>query len=575
MLDDLECYDLCRLIFEKCNKLLGQLEFNPDNWLKPLERWMKVVSDFNTLMRIVTDNPDSFAECIKAYFEELATLCNTQLSHMMNQTPFPAVTDKRFQGEAWQQPVFAIMSQHHLLIQKHLTLFWDSIAGTNGPLVKRAQFFVQNFLDAVSPDNFLLTNPDILAQTIESNGKNLLRGLNNLLDDIDSRSARLMMSMTDRSAFKVGHNIAVTPGKIVYRNELIELIQYSPQTPTVKAVPLLIIPPWINKYYILDLSSDNSLVRWLVSQGITVFMISWRNPDKTYADIGLTEYVRLGPLAAIGAIQTQLQVPSVSALGFCIGGTLLTLLLAYNKANQNHSVRSATFLASMIDFSEPGDLGVFMHEEQVTMLEKHMQQQGYLEGEWMASAFNALRAKELIWAFFIKHYLQGQAPVAFDLLYWNSDSTNMPFKMQSEYMRWMYLNNDLVKPDKIKIHETLIDVRRIDLPAFFVSTQKDHIAPWRSTYQGFQLLTGKKRFLLGGSGHIAGIVIPPGKDKYGYYTSRTYPKDPEQWLAGACYSPGSWWPEWLQWLKQHSGRVVKAKLPLQPLADAPGSYVQA
>ena len=574
MSEDLERYNLCRDILEKCIQLVAQLEFNPDHLLKSLEKWMRVVSDFHAFIVIIADNPDAFAAWCRTYSEELATLCHTQLTQMTTQTPFPAFTDKRFQGEAWQQPVFAILAQHYLLIQKHLTLFWNSIAVTHRSLAKRVQFFIQHYVDALSPDNFLLSNPELLAQTIQSNGKNLLRGLNNFLDDIDGRSARLVMSMTDRSAFSVGHNIAVTPGKVVFRNELIELIQYTPQTPNVKAVPLLIIPPWINKYYILDLSAENSLVRWLVSQGIIVFMISWRNPTKAHADVGMSDYVTLGPLAAINAIQTQLHISSVSALGFCIGGTLLALLLAYNKANHHHSVRSATFLASMIDFSDPGDIGVFMHEDQVTVLEKHMQQQGYLEGEWMASAFNALRAKELIWAFFIKHYLQGQAPVPFDLLYWNSDSTNMPFKMHSEYMRWMYLNNDLVKPDKIKIHDTLIDVRRIDVPAFFVSTQKDHIAPWRSTYQGFQILSGKKRFVLGGSGHIAGIVIPPGKDKYGYYTSEIYPQDPEEWLAGASYSPGSWWPEWLEWLKQHSGRVVKAKFPLEPLADAPGSYVK-
>lgn len=574
MQEDLEYYDLCREILEKCIRLVSQLEFNPDYLVTLLEKWMGVVSDFHAFMRIVAENPDSFAACCKAYSEELATLCNTQLTQMMSQTSFSGFTDKRFQSEAWQQPVFAILAQHYLLIQKHLTLFWDSLAVTNRSLAKRVQFFIQHYLDALSPDNFLLTNPDILAQTIQSNGKNVLRGLRNFLEDIDARSARLVMSMTNRSAFRVGDNIAVTPGKVVYRNELIELIQYTPQTPKVKALPLLIIPPWINKYYILDLSTENSLVRWLVSQGMMVFMISWRNPTKAHAELGMSDYLTLGPLAAIAAIQTQLQIPSVSALGFCIGGTLLALLLAYNKANQCHSVRCATFLASMIDFSEPGDIGVFMHEEQVSVLEKHMQQQGYLEGEWMASAFNALRAKELIWAFFIKHYLQGQTPGSFDLLFWNSDTTNMPFKMHSEYMRWMYLNNDLVKPDKIKIHETPIDVRRIDLPVFFVSTQKDHIAPWKSTYQGFQLFNGKKRFVLGGSGHIAGIVIPPGKDKYGYYTSSTYPQDPEHWLASAVYSPGSWWSEWLPWLKQHSGKAVKAKIPLQSLADAPGSYVK-
>lgn len=359
---------------------------------------------------------------------------------------------------------------------------------------------------------------------------------------------------------------------------MMELIQYLPQTEKVKDIPLLMIPPWINKYYILDLSPHNSLVRWLVSQGITVFIISWINPDGELAHKGLFDYLEQGPLTAIKHIKKQLGVKKVNTLGFCIGGTLLSILLAYNKAKKETSVNSATFLASLIDFSDPGDISVYIDEQQIAKLEKEMSQTGYLPGSFMASSFNSLRANDLVWSFFIKNYLQGKNPVPFDILYWNSDSTNMPATMHSQYLRWMYLHNDLVKPGKITLNNTPIDVTQINIPTFFLSTHKDHIAPWKSTYIGFHMMKGPKRFVLGGSGHIAGIINGPESKKYYYYTNPGAPANPDDWFNNAKESKGSWWPEWLKWLKAHSGKSIPAykldKLPYTPLMDAPGSYVQ-
>lgn len=414
-------------------------------------------------------------------------------------------------------------------------------------------------------------------ETLKSHGKNLLHGLHNLLSDVEVGSSRLMIKMTDVDAFKIGKNLAVTPGKVVFRNEMIELIQYTPTTDKVKSIPLLVIPPWINKYYILDLSPHNSFIRWAVEQGITVFIISWINPDSSFAHKSLYDYLSEGPQEAIKVIKEQMQVPQVNTLGFCIGGTLLSLLLAYNKAHKDDSIHSATFLAAMIDFSDPGDISVFIDEQQIAKLENEMKAKGYLAGKFMASSFNSLRANDLVWSFFIKNYLRGQNPVPFDILYWNSDSTNMPATMHSQYLRWMYLHNNLSQPNKIHLNHTPIDVRTIDVPTFFLSTEKDHIAPWKTTYIGYQLMSGPKRFVLGGSGHIAGIINPPTATKYGYKVNHHAPSTPEEWLAHATEHGGSWWPEWMDWLKAHSGKLIPApvfeKLKHLPIMDAPGSYV--
>lgn len=564
-------------VIEKSLNLFKNFEHQPEQLLTFFEQWFDLYSDYQAVATRVINHPEPIAQSLVAYWKDAIGLWQDQLNHCLQGTVMP-INDKRFSASQWvNNSAFNLLAQHYLLAKEHINAFLEHLDYRDKHLARRIQFFTRQYLDALSPDNFIPTNPDIMAETLQSHGKNLLLGLDNLLTDMQAGNSRLVITMTDKSAFKVGENIAATPGKIIYRNELIELIQYTPQTPKVRSVPLLIIPPWINKYYILDLSPHNSLIRWLVEQGITVFIMSWANPDAHFSHKGIAEYLNEGPIAAINAIQTQLRVKQVNTLGFCIGGTLLSMLLAYNKAQDITSIRSATFLASMIDFSVPGDISVFLDEKQITTLEARMKTKGYLEGDLMASAFNSLRASDLVWAFFIRNYLHGKPPVPFDMLFWNTDTTNMPAKMHSEYMRWMYLHNDLIKPGKIHINTIALHMEHIDIPTFFVSTKKDHIAPWEATYKGFQLMQGKKRFLLGGSGHIAGIIIPPGGEKYGYYLNTASPDSSENWLAKAHYHTGSWWPEWLTWLNKQSGRLINAPvfsdLPLKGMMDAPGSYV--
>lgn len=556
-------------------------EYQPEEWLRGLEKVPSIYADLNVLAQYLLQNPQWFTDHVWTYFQEVQDLLRTQTHYWSGiETTPQIIQDRRFNAEEWSNhPFFLLISQHYLLLEKYILKSFSQMPDSLQPNIKRIQFLIQQAYQALSPENFLLTNPHLLNETLQSNGLNLLHGLRNFLQDLQTKGMSLWtLPLSDTVTYEVGKNLAITPGKVIYQNELIELIQYTPQTKQVHAVPLLMIPPWINKYYILDLRPENSLVRWLVEQGITVFMISWRNPDHHQAQFGLNEYLQLGPVAAIAAIQDKFQIAQVSTLGFCIGGTLLSMLLAYYQAQNQNCIASATFLASLIDFSQPGDLGVFIHEQQIDLLEQRMQEQGYLDGSIMAAAFNLLRPNDLIWKIFVQRYLLGQPPAPFDLLFWNMDTTNMPAKMHSEYLRNFYLANDLVKPGKICMNEVPLDISAITIPTFFLSTQKDHIAPWQSTYQGFNLLNGPKKFVLGGSGHIAGVVIPPGKDKYGYYTNDEAYTDPEEWLKNAAYQVGSWWPVWFAWLKEYAGDTIQARpfiktLSTQGFCDAPGDYV--
>ena len=574
---DTELSELIQSVAEKSLRLLANFKLQPEQYPRLIQSYMDLSCDFQHLLVALFQHPEQIMHKQMAYFQDALGLLQDQLQHWLDGKIKP-IPDKRFNSEAWlHNPFFNLLSQQYLLASEHIKALLEQLDYGDKTVARRVQFFMRQYLDALSPNHFFHTNPELMADTLQSQGKNLLRGLKHLLTDLEKDSSRLLIKMTDMNAFKIGENIAVTPGFVIYRNELMELIQYTPQTTKVKAIPLLIIPPWINKYYVLDLSPQNSFIRYLVSKGITVFVISWVNPDARHAHKGLYEYLAEGPMTAIQTIQKQFKVKEVNALGFCIGGTLLSMLLAYYKATNQDPVRSATFLASLIDFSDPGDLGIFIDEQGIDLLEKRMNQQGYLEGHVMAGAFNSLRANDLIWSFFIKHYLKGQSPVPFDLLYWNADCTNMPAKMHSEYLRWMYLQNDLIKKNKLCLNKVYLDVSQIDIPTFFVSTQKDHIAPWKTTYSGFKEIQGKKRFLLGGSGHIAGIVIPPGTDKYGFYKASTCESTADDWLKKASFHTGSWWPEWLSWLKRQSGQLMKAPdkdvLPIKPLIKAPGMYV--
>lgn len=569
--------DLMKAVAEKSLAFMTDIAQKPDHLPNIVGQFIDLTEKVQELSLVVLKNPEKVWESQITYWHEAISLAQEQITSWMQGKPM-AMHDKRFSTEEWtNNPFFNLLSQHYLLATHHMNSLVEQMDFVDKTTARRLQFFTRQYLDALSPANFIQTNPELLTETIESQGKNLLEGLHNLLTDLETESSQLIIKMTDTAAFQVGENLATTPGKVIFRNELMELIQYTPKTEKVKSVPLLMIPPWINKYYILDLSPKNSLVNWCVEQGITVFMISWVNPNESYAKKSFFDYMNEGPITAIEVIKKQMTVSKVNTLGFCIGGTLQAALLAYHQAHKNESINSATYLASMIDFSDPGDISVYIDEQQISKLEEQMKEKGYLAGKFMASSFNSLRANDLIWSFFIKNYLKGKKPVPFDILYWNSDSTNMPATMHSQYLRWMYLHNNLIKPGKIVLNKTPIDVTQIHTPSFFLSTLKDHIAPWQTTYTGFQLMKGPKRFVLGGSGHIAGIINPHGSDKYGYHTNNKSPDAADDWLNTSTEHPGSWWPQWMKWLKANSGKMIPAKdiseLDYKPIMDAPGSYV--
>ncbi len=539
---------------------------------------------YTELFARMGENPQKLLLANIDLWKQSLELYQNSLQAFMTQQPLEASikeddTDRRFRHEGWQQPTFAIIKQSYLLLSQHMLRLVKETEGLDEKTAQRAEFFTNLYLNALSPGNFAATNPAVLEKVIETHGMSLLNGLKNMMEDLQRGKGKLQISMTDYSAFELGKNVATTKGKVVYENRMMQLIQYSPSTEKVNKTPLLVVPPWINKYYILDLQEKNSLMHWLVEQGHTVFIISWINPDENYAEVGFTEYMKEGVLNAIDQIEKATGEKEVNAIGYCIGGTLLATTLAYTAEHDNKRIKSATFLTSMIDFSEPGELGMFIDEQQLSSLEQKMDKDGYLDGSSMSGTFNLLRSNDLIWSFYINNYLMGNDPRAFDLLYWNSDSTRMPTKMHKWYLRNLYLNNNLIKPGELIIDETPIDLGKIKTPALFVSTLDDHIAPWKSTWMGAQNLSGPVKFILGGSGHIAGIVNPPTANKYGYkMTTAKLPKDAQAWADKATQHEGSWWPEWDKWVSKYSGEQIDARQPgdhqLKVIEDAPGRYVK-
>jgi polyhydroxyalkanoate synthase len=533
---------------------------------------------FTDLAARMLAEPWKLAEMQTKVFWDHVALWQATALRMLGANPKPvaepAKGDNRFREPAWQdQFLFDYLKQSYLIVARHLQESVASVDGLPAEARKKVDFFTRQYLDALSPTNFALTNPQVLRETLESGGQNLLRGLNNLLADIE----RGGISMSDEKAFKVGVNVATAPGKVVFQTDLMQLIQYAPATPAVFRQPLLVIPPWINKYYVLDLREKNSFVRWAVAEGHTVFVVSWVNPGERHSAKTFDDYMLEGPLAALGAIERATGESRVNLVGYCLGGTLLGATLAWMAAKKDTRAASATFLASLLDFSIPGELGVFIDEAQVENLERRMNERGYLEGSEMAATFNLLRANDLVWSFVINNYLLGRDPFPFDLLYWNADSTRMPAKMHSFYLRNMYLANRLREPGGITLHGAPIDLRRIALPAYFVSPVEDHIAPWKSTYLGARLLSGPTRFVLGGSGHIAGIINPPSAGKYGYWTRDDLPESADAWQSSAKRNEGSWWNDWRDWIAVLNGPDrVPARVPgdgaLAAIEDAPGSF---
>lgn len=492
----------------------------------------------------------------------------------------PAKDDRRFRDEAWKEnQIFDFIKQSYLLTSRWVENTVADVDGLDPQTKRKVGFYTKQFVDAIAPTNFAHTNPEVLRATIESNGENLVKGLDNLLQDLEKGKGRLRVSMTDESAFSVGENVAATPGKVVFQNKMLQLIQYSPTTEKVKDVPILIIPPWINKFYILDLREKNSLVKWLTDQGYTTFIVSWINPDESMADVSFEDYMLDGAVAAKDAVLEATGAKKTNIVGYCIGGTLLSATLAYLKAKKDNSIASATYFVALTDFKEVGDLRVFIDEEQLASLDQRMADAGgYLDAADMATSFNMLRANDLIWSFVVNNYLLGKEPFPFDLLYWNSDSTRMPRAMHTFYLRNMYMENNLSKPGALTLGGVPIDLRSIDVPTYMISCKEDHIAPWESTFEGTKLFKGPTKFVLSASGHIAGIVNPPAANKYCYWTNDKGAKSADAWLKGASEHAGSWWTDWDDWLKPLSGKLVPARKPgsgkLKVIEDGPGTYVK-
>jgi polyhydroxyalkanoate synthase len=491
----------------------------------------------------------------------------------------PSPRDKRFADPEWKSnQFFDFMMQAYLLTTNWANDLVRNAEGLDPHTRKKAEFYVNQITNAIAPSNFIMTNPEVLRETISSSGDNLVRGMQMLAEDIEAGHGTLKIRQSDPANLAVGVNMATTPGKVIYQNDLMQLIQYQPTTGTVLRTPLLIVPPWINKFYILDLRPEKSYIKWCVDQGITVFVISWVNPDKKLGSKTWEDYMKEGPLAAMDVIERATGEMKVHTMGYCVGGTMLATTLAWLAEKRRVRVSSATFLAAQVDFTHAGDLLVFVDEGQISALERDMQEAGVLEGSRMAMAFNMLRSNDLIWSYVVNNYLKGQPPSAFDLLHWNSDATRMPAANHSYYLRNCYLENRLTSGTLV-LDNTLLDLSKVKVPVYNLATREDHIAPADSVLYGSQFFGGPVKYVLAGSGHIAGVVNPPKTGKYQYWTNDNI-KDVSlsDWIRGAQEHKGSWWPDWREWLsgidpEQVPARPVGAET-LPPIEDAPGSYVK-
>ncbi|HET7282683.1 MAG TPA: class I poly(R)-hydroxyalkanoic acid synthase [Sphingomicrobium sp.] len=488
--------------------------------------------------------------------------------------------DRRFAAPEWSEnPIFDTIRQTYLRVSDQLLGTVDEIEGLDAASRDKVRFATKSFVDAMSPSNFALTNPQVLKRTIETRGENLLKGLANMLKDI----AAGQVTQTKPGVFEVGRNLATTPGKVVKQTPLYQLIQYTPTTDQVLETPVVIFPPWINRFYILDLSPEKSFVKWCVDHGISLFMVSWKSADETIADASLDDYVLKGQVDAIDTVRDLLGVEGVHAIGYCVAGTTLAATLGYLHANkQAKKVRSATFLTAQVDFSKAGDLKLFSGDETMALLEQLTKEKGYLDGRYMAATFNLLRGRDLIWNYVVNNYLLGEEPPPFDLLHWNSDTTNLPAGWHRDYLETLYKGNKLVLAGAISVAGTPIDIGQIETPSYIQAGREDHIAPPESVWKIMDHFAGPKRFVLAGSGHIAGVVNPPAAQKYQYWVSSSDPDTLEQFVEGAEEHKGSWWPDWLDWLKEQDAAMVKAtgarvpgKGKLKAIEDAPGSYVRA
>jgi polyhydroxyalkanoate synthase len=486
----------------------------------------------------------------------------------------PDPSDRRFRNARWSEELSAdVLKQSYLLASRYLLGLVED-AEMDAGKKQRLAFWTRQQISALAPSNFPLTNPVVVDEIMKTGGQNLLDGLDNLLTDVEQGRERLRLRMSEGSAFTVGHDIATTPGRVVSQTGLMQLIQYAPSTEKVARRPLLIVPPWINKYYILDLRPDNSFIRWAVAQGHTVFVVSWVNPDERHADKGFEDYMLEGPLAAMDTMARLTGERELNLIGYCIGGTLTAAMLSYLAKKGDDRVQSATFFTTLTDFEDAGEIKVFIDERQIAELEGRMDARGFLPGSMMGDSFRFLRENDLIWNYVVDQYLLGRQPAPLDLLHWNEDGTNMPAKMHSFYLRNMYLENNLVRPGGITLGGVPIDLRDVTVPTCIVSAERDHVAPWKSTYKATQLYQGPTTFMLGGSGHVAGVVNPPSHNRYGYRVTNDTdnPADPDAWYAASEQRTGSWWTGWQDWVRAHSGGEVDAHQPTEGIEAAPGSY---
>ena len=573
-------------IAEKSADLLKKfLDKQPHDGGVVTANFMAAIEAFGEMSQQLMADPVKFWEQQLDFYRQYVELLEYSSKRIMGEkeagTPLFQNGDKRFRDEVWKEnAVFDFLRQSYLLSANWLQNLTQSIK-LDEKNAKKIDFYTRQFIDAISPNNFLITNPEVIRKTAETNGENLVKGLENLLNDLEKSKGIFQIKNVDDSVFSLGKNIATSKGKVVFQNDLLQLIQYSPKTDKVFKTPLLIISPWINKYYILDLQPENSLINWLVEQGHTVFITSWVNPDKNLAKKSFEDYMLEGPIAALDAIEKATGEKSANVIGYCIGGTLLAATLSYLKIKkQEAKVKSATYLTTLVDFSDAGDMAIFIDDKQIEEIEENMKKLGYLDGTEMSAVFSILRANDMIWSAIINNYLLGKNPLQFDLLYWNADSTRLPAAMHSFYLRNMYKDNKLVKNGGIRLAGVDINLSVIDTPSYILSTRDDHIAPWKSTYLATQIYQGPVRFVLSGSGHVAGVVNPPVKKKYGYWINDKNPKSADEWFKGAVEKQYSWWDDWQKWLSDNKfdGGKVAARNPgegkLKPIEDAPGSYVK-
>lgn len=519
-----------------------------------------------------TRDPSQMLQAQEEFLTDLQALWNKMLSLETDESS-PSPGDKRFRHEAWESvPYFVFLKEYYLLTSRWMEKTTSHIQGLDDHTAHKIQFYMKQVIEAASPTNSPFTNPEVLEECIKTKGESLKRGFETLLQDMESGQG---MKMTDPSGFCLGETLAATPGEIVYRNHLFELIHYAPRTDQQYAVPLVIVPPWINKYYIFDLSESNSFVKWLLDQGHNVFILSWVNPDSSLASISFDDYLLEGAYRACEIVSSLTKSPVLNTMGYCVGGNLLTSLSAYlARSPAPFSLQTMTLLATIFDFEKIGDLKVFMDDTLLHQLEKTMAQQGFLDGESMKSIFSLLRPNDLVWSFFIKNYFLGQVPPPFDFLYWNADSPRLAEGIHRFILRHFFQNNRLIQPEGITVRETPLNVRNITTPTLFLSTIEDHIAPWESTYPAVHLLQGPLKFILAGSGHVAGVINPPSKNKYGFWTNDSLPLSPQNWHESSTKHEGSWWSTWDRWVTSFGDEKIPPLLTYPFLGNAPGTYVR-